>query len=190
MMTGDGDGSGKDKYIVGYKKPPEHSKFVKGKSGNPKGRPKKTKNLQSDMDEVLGEKITIREGERIRKVTKQRGVVLSLVAKALKGDARASSLVINAMGRMNPDSGLNPERSRTNEERGVIVDPSDPNYIPTDKPKELTSEEKFEFLCKFYDALKSVRGLPATARKAMFGVENGEEAEGDGTTNRDRDSTA
>jgi len=29
-----------DKDEVGYGKPPSHTKFVKGQSGNPKGRPK------------------------------------------------------------------------------------------------------------------------------------------------------
>jgi hypothetical protein len=177
---------GKD-YAIGYGKPPEHSKFVKGKSGNPNGRPKESKNLKTDLVEVLREKITIHEGERTMKVTKQRGFVLSLVAKGIKGDARAANVLLNAVGRLvDPDSGLNPEPSLTNEERGVTLDPSDPNYIPSDKvKKELTTAEKFEYLCAFFDAFKSVEGIPPAVRKRMFGVENGEEAEVVNSTNRD-----
>src|ERR1039457_3785601 len=63
---------GKD-YKIGYGKPPEHSRFAKGRSGNPKGRPKGRKNLETDLDERLGEKITIREGDQTRKVSKQLG---------------------------------------------------------------------------------------------------------------------
>ena len=84
---------------------------------------------------------------------------------------------MNAIGRLlNPD-GLNPELTLTSEERGVILDPSDPNYIPTDKPKERTLEEKFKFLRAFYEASKTTKGLPAAAQEAMFGVKSGEEGE-------------
>jgi uncharacterized protein DUF5681 len=111
----------KDDYKVGYKKPPEHSRFQKGQSGNKNGRPKGTKNLKTDLVEVLREKITIRQGERTMKVTKQRGFVLSLVAKALKGDSRASNVLLTVIGRIiDPDSGLNMEPALTAEEREVL----------------------------------------------------------------------
>ncbi|HPG28775.1 MAG TPA: DUF5681 domain-containing protein [Myxococcota bacterium] len=87
-------------YDVGYGKPPKHTQFKPGQSGNPRGRPKGTKNLKTDLMEELGEKIVVREGEETRRVSKQRAVVKTLVAKTLKGDARAGSLLTGLMMRL------------------------------------------------------------------------------------------
>ena len=75
------------KYEVGYGKPPKHTRFKKGQSGNPKGRPEDTKNLKTDLREEMNEKITIREGADERPVSKQRALVKRLTAKAIKGAA-------------------------------------------------------------------------------------------------------
>ena len=87
-------------YDVGYKKPPQYTQFKPGQSGNPRGRPKGTKNLKTDLLEELGEKVVIREGERSRSVSKQRAVVKSIVARTLKGDARAAALLSSMMLRL------------------------------------------------------------------------------------------
>ena len=87
-------------YEVGYRKPPMHTRFKPGHSGNPQGRPKGTKNLKSDLTEELGEKIVIREGDQARRVSKQRAVVKTLVARALKGDARSATLLTSMMMRL------------------------------------------------------------------------------------------
>jgi hypothetical protein len=87
-------------YEVGYRKPPKHTQFKPGQSGNPRGRPTGTKNLKTDLIEELGEKIVVREGEETQRVSKQRAVVKTLVAKTLKGDARAGSLLMGMMMRL------------------------------------------------------------------------------------------
>ncbi|MDB5497291.1 MAG: hypothetical protein JWP28_1322 [Phenylobacterium sp.] len=89
----------KPDYEVGYGKPPAASRFKPGRSGNPNGRPKGAKNLATDLAEELGETIRIREGDRELRVSKQRAMLKALVAKALKGDARAASLLITLVAK-------------------------------------------------------------------------------------------
>ena len=79
---------------VGYGKPPEATRFKPGKSGNPKGRPKGSLNLATDLSAELGEQITVREGGRQHRISKQRALVKSLMAKALQGDVRAFGQLI------------------------------------------------------------------------------------------------
>ena len=84
---------------VGFGKPPVHGRFRKGCSGNSKGRPKGTKNLRTDLTEVLQERITVTEGDRKVRMSKQRAIVMTLVAKTLKGDSRFTTTLLNTMFR-------------------------------------------------------------------------------------------
>ena len=87
-------------YKVGYGKPPKARQFKRGKSGNPKGRPKGSLNLATDLTAELGEHITVREDGRSRKVSKQRALIKSLMAKALQGDVRATASVLALYARV------------------------------------------------------------------------------------------
>ena len=87
-------------YGVGYKKPPKHTQFRKGRSGNPKGRPSGAKNLKTELEEELHEMIVVREGDVRKPVSKQRAMLKSLTAKAVQGDTRAATLLVNMMYRL------------------------------------------------------------------------------------------
>ena len=90
-------------YKVGYGKPPKSGQFKRGKSGNPKGRPKGSLNLATDLAAELNEQITVREDGKARRVSKQRALIKSLMAKALQGDVRANAAVLALYARVITD---------------------------------------------------------------------------------------
>ncbi len=89
--------------VVGYKRPPKQSRFKKGKSGNPKGRPKGRKNLSTHLYRILNERILIKEGDKVCKITKGEAMLKSLMQKALKGDAKAINLMMVALRQFGED---------------------------------------------------------------------------------------
>ena len=76
-------------YDIGFRKPPEHSRFRKGRSGNPKGRPKGRRNLATVLERTLQEKVVINENGVRRTVTKLEAAVKQLVNKSASGDLTA-----------------------------------------------------------------------------------------------------
>jgi len=76
-------------YEIGRGKPPRHAGFQKGRSGNPKGRPKGSKNLATLLAEALDEKVMVTEDGRRRRVTKRELVIKQLVNKSASADLRA-----------------------------------------------------------------------------------------------------
>lgn len=81
-------------YDVGYGKPPKHTRFKKGRSGNPKGRPKGSRNFSTDLKATLGEGVRVNAGGRPRTVSTQLALLMRLREKALNGDARAMDLYV------------------------------------------------------------------------------------------------
>ncbi len=108
-------------YEVGYGRPPKHGQFKKGESGNPRGRPKGTKNLKTDLLEELGEAVVVKEGDRTIRTSKQRAMVKSLVARTLKGDTRAAAQLISLVFRYvdAEDDGVDGSRPLTADEHEV-----------------------------------------------------------------------
>ena len=84
-------------YQVGYGKPPLHSRFKRGQSGNPRGRPPGAKNLTSLLTESLNESVVIAEDGGRRKISKREAIVKQLVNKSAKGDWRAVKLLLDIL---------------------------------------------------------------------------------------------
>ena len=82
------NGSGPE-YDVGYGRPPKHTRFKPGQSGNPNGRPKGVRNFGTDLKATLNTPVNLLRDGRPRKVSTQEAMLLRLREKALGGEARA-----------------------------------------------------------------------------------------------------
>ena len=84
-----------DAYQVGYGKPPKHTRFKKGQSGNPKGRPRGARGFKTDLEDVLNAKVKVVKDGRPKTVTSQQAVLMRSIEKALKGEPRAMDRVLS-----------------------------------------------------------------------------------------------
>jgi Family of unknown function (DUF5681) len=78
----------------GYGKPPVNTRFKKGQSGNPKGRPKGSRSFTSSAYRVLQKRVVINEGGRRKTVTKLDATLKQIANKAASGDANTLRLLI------------------------------------------------------------------------------------------------
>lgn len=102
---------------VGYGRPPKAGRFIRGKSGNPKGRPKKQKDLSEILRSVAFRPMTIRENGKTRKVPAIEAHFMKLMNKALEGDAKAGNQILRllpllAAASSSDGEGLTPEQIR------------------------------------------------------------------------------
>src|SRR4051812_27923726 len=81
-------------YEVGYGRPPKHSQFKPGESGNPLGHRRPQKSLKSIIRGEFNAKVTVHEGGQPVQLTKLEVVFKALMAKAAKGDTAALRQVI------------------------------------------------------------------------------------------------
>lgn len=87
-------------YEIGYKRPPKSSQFKKGRSGNPKGRPKSSKNLITLLEKELDQPVIVNENGRKRKLSRRQAMAKRIVADALQGDRKALFLLLDVLRRM------------------------------------------------------------------------------------------
>ena len=87
--------NGNRDYDVGYGKPPVHSQFKKGQSGNPTGRRKGMKvDLVASLERALAQEVTIVEQGRRMSVEKQDAFTTQILNKALSGSTAHGKMVI------------------------------------------------------------------------------------------------
>jgi hypothetical protein len=81
-------------YVVGYGKPPVHTRFQKGRSGNPKGRPRGKKNMSTLLSAALDAAIIVVENGRRKKISKREAIITQLVNKSASADLKATQIVL------------------------------------------------------------------------------------------------
>ena len=86
-----------DDYAVGYKKPPLHTRFKKGQSGNPRGRPRGSKNFSTLLTEALNEPVVVTGDGRRRTISKRELGLKQLANKFAMAEAQATKMLLGLM---------------------------------------------------------------------------------------------
>ena len=97
---------------VGYGKPPKATRFRKGRSGNPKGRPSGDENILSVFKRMATKRIKLREGDTWRTITMAEAIILQNYRAALQKDQSAMSNIM-----------------RLAEESGELIDRTDVKQV-------------------------------------------------------------
>jgi len=109
-------------YEVGYKKPPEQTRFRKGQSGNPRGRPAGSKNLATLLAKALDEKVTVAENGKRRRIPKREAIITQVVNRSAQGDFKAIPIVLGMIhdAERRGEDHLSQESSFTTEDAQII----------------------------------------------------------------------
>lgn len=107
-------------YEVGYKRPPKATRFKPGQSGNPKGRPKESKNLADTVRDYLDGSTTVRQGGRTLKMKRRDVLVRQLFERTVKGDNRAAALLLSLSGK-SAERPLGPSRTSASEAEDLAM---------------------------------------------------------------------
>lgn len=84
-------------YEIGYRRPPSSGQFTKGKSGNPKGRPKGSKNFMTLLEKELDQPIVVNENGKRKTITRRHAVVKKIVGGALQGDQKGLLTLVEVL---------------------------------------------------------------------------------------------
>jgi Family of unknown function (DUF5681) len=92
----------KPRYDVGYGKPPLHTRFRKGQSGNPNGRGKGTKNFATLFMKAMSQPVTINENGKRKKISKLTAAVTQLANDAARGDKKSIQVAFALLQALEP----------------------------------------------------------------------------------------
>src|SRR5271169_2034792 len=128
-LDAEADGAGGSDYAVGRGRPPLHSRWKPGQSGNPSGRRKGRRNVKTELREVLSKQITFRDGETERKLSLHGANVLAHAIKGAKGDVRSARLFLNYAQQMGlleeeDDQGVNCATRDHGQAGAILIGPA------------------------------------------------------------------
>jgi hypothetical protein len=112
---------GNDRYRIGYGKPPKHTRFRPGTSGNPTGKRKGARSLSTAVKKALLVPVKLKDGGKARKVSTQEAVLMRLREKALKGDARSLDRIIELARLFNNDPHAIPTSDSSAEDEEILA---------------------------------------------------------------------
>jgi len=119
-MADDHDGG--DDVEVGYGKPPKHTRWQKGQSGNPRGRKKGARGLKTDLHAELVSRMEIQmNGQRVSG-TKQQLMLKTLTARAASGDVRAIKSLIDLVMQVFGPEDRGGDRKRLSDQDQQLLD--------------------------------------------------------------------
>jgi hypothetical protein len=104
---------------VGYGQPPRAHQFKPGQSGNPKGRPKGRKNEATMLDELLFQRIPVRQGGRDLRMTVVEAMFRRLAEDALKGNIKAAGFLFNRLSAISSDQ---PQQTELMEDDQAVLE--------------------------------------------------------------------
>jgi hypothetical protein len=109
-------------YSVGYGKPPAHTRFKPGQSGNPKGRAKGSASIREVIAAELSKLVKVQQGDAITHLSKKQAIVRKLIEVALKGELQAARLLLSYSVEfdMAQENTSEPDLPLTSEELAVL----------------------------------------------------------------------
>jgi hypothetical protein len=119
---------------VGYRKPPRHTRFTKGQSGNPRGRPPGAKNLKTLLSDALNEFVIVSENGGRRKITKREAIVTQLVNRSASADFRAIKILLDMVRDIESQTEpASPETSAFSEADEKVIEQLRARFSKADK---------------------------------------------------------
>ena len=118
-----------ESYAVGYGKPPRHTQFKPGQSGNPRGRPKAPTAFDDLIEKELSQLVTVREGDQSRRLPKRTVIVKQVVKKAMEGEDRALRSLLTLIG-----------AAKTDKEKAAATGEADPDAPLTKIERSILAE--------------------------------------------------
>ena len=88
---------GETPYEIGFSKPPKHTRFKPGQSGNPRGRPKAAKSAGAALNNALEAKVKLRGNGKERGVSSLDAYFIRVVMDAIQGKASSQRLLLLAL---------------------------------------------------------------------------------------------